>query len=476
MPEPSCTLVDTSALATPRFLEWAQHELAVAPSMRLVLPSPTLVRSARGPRARATLEAWVDALRREGRAFLVEEHEVGAARVALARLVTRAVAKGLEVRVVTEDVAWAEALRAAHPTVVVERLVGTSVAPWFAPARRPTEVFSPATALQPLDDATTPDQPRPDPGVLLGGDLAGSRLGGLLGEGGEGWVFELRAPSTAAASSDLVAKVLRRPTASRRRKIDRMCEVHAPPGIAWPRAVLVDAAGAFLGFTLPRAEGTSLDRFIARARSASSSVDRRDLVAVARGFVERVAAVHAVGALVGDLQPANAIVGLRREVTIIDADSFQLEGFACGVGVVDYLHPHLVDRDLRTVLRSPVHEAFALATVLFHVVMAGWHPYAHRGGTTPVENQRKALFPYGARRALSDVPLGLRGPAARLWSHLAPAIREAFVDSFVRLAPPGPSEWTALLDGYAEDLRAGRCSHEVAPTLPRTAWIAAHAS
>ena len=144
----------------------------------------------------------------------------------------------------------------------------------------------------------------------------------------------------------------------------------------------------------------------------------------------------------------------------------------CPVGRVGYLHPDLLEADLRRTLRSLRHEAFALAVLLFELLMAGFHPYAHRGGGSPLDNQRKALFPYRPWRAgHPQAPQGAYGPAARMWSHLPTPLQETFARTFQGGEPPAPSTWRPLLEAYLQGLEEGEFCPELLPVLSPRRWL-----
>jgi hypothetical protein len=71
-------------------------------------------------------------------------------------------------------------------------------------------------------------------------------------------------------------------------------------------------------------------------------------------------------------------------VHLVDCDSFQLARgprlFRTGVGVVDYTPPELQGADFRQVTRTPNHDRFGLAVMLFKLLFMGRHPFS--GGAT----------------------------------------------------------------------------------------------
>jgi DNA-binding helix-hairpin-helix protein with protein kinase domain len=112
--------------------------------------------------------------------------------------------------------------------------------------------------------------------------------------------------------------------------------------------------------------------------------------------------------VVGDLNESNVLVARSTLVTLIDTDSFQVQvpGRAgtphihfCEVGKPEYLPPELQSADLRKTVRVPEHDRFALAVLIFQLLMDGNHPFRARwvgAGEKPPFPERieRGLFPY----------------------------------------------------------------------------------
>ncbi len=451
-------LVDDTALASQGFLPFVEGPTGVTASgTYVVIPERSLVKGTRGPTQRARLDAWIASASSRRLAVELDAKSQQEARAAIVKICKRLATTELRPTIVTQDRAWAAELRRSFQQFGFARLEGTSLAEWFA--------------LEPIDDASTPERQPPEPGLRISGRTLGMRLGKLVQQGGEGWIHEVVVGSAPNEPAPFVCKVLKRPSDARRRKLERLASIPAVPGVAWPDSLVHDPDGAWLGFLMRRVAGHTLDRVL-RACHHGEPPTRAALASIARQSIERIAAVHAAGALVGDIQPKNLLVSESREVTLIDADSVQIEGFPCPVGVVDFLHPELLGHDLRTRLRSSVHEAFAVAVLVFEILLCGFHPYAHKGGGSPLENQRTRNFPYSLEGSQRTVPGGPRGVATRLWSHLSPELRQAFVATFAELSPPDLSAWSALLVHYEKDVDRGLYSPDAVPALSHKRWRA----
>jgi hypothetical protein len=158
----------------------------------------------------------------------------------------------------------------------------------------------------------------------------------------------------------------------------------------------------------------------------------------------------------------NVLVESEREVFFVDTDSYQVESHPCSVGMVNFTPPEIQSRDFRTFLRTTAHENFAVATLLFMILMPGKPPYSHQGGGTPGANIREGNFSY---------PLGEKtnkktpeGPWRFMWSNLPFRTKEAFFGCFAENRRPTVTEWMGILRHYQDTLDHGNVTDEIFPT------------
>ncbi len=321
------------------------------------------------------------------------------------------------------------------------------------------------------------------PGPLLNGggpisvrDTVTTRKNGTLqltheiGAGGEGTVF-------ATNRHGVLAKVYKpaRLTTGRKQKLDLMVarglgsSGWSSSGICWPEDVLEDGTGEFRGYLMPQGEGRSLGKTLfirSELQVAFPQWNRAHLATLGLSVLERVQALHREGVIIGDINPENFLVKDERTVFFVDTDSYQLSGYPCPVGTVHFTPPELQGANFSSLLRTREHENFAVATLLFMIVLLGKQPYACRGGGSPTENIRRREFPY---------PLGAqsRGAAPEgswryIWSHLPFKIKEAFFETFDVSCASKPrrsvSDWILLFRRYDHALREGYVSDELFPT------------
>lgn len=297
--------------------------------------------------------------------------------------------------------------------------------------------------------------------------LPGLRLGG----GGEGDVFAVEGEPAIAIK--LYREEVR---AAREQKVAAMVGADlagTTTTIAFPLAEVRDGTGAFRGFTMA---------LMPHARSLhelTSPVSRRImfphagvafLVRTALNAARAVAAVHAADCVIGDINHSGFLITDDARVMLIDADSFQVrageELFTCAVGVPEYTAPELIGRPLASVERTPDHDAFALAVVLFQLLFLGRHPYAGvaRGPRVSVDDaMRSHRFAYSEQR-----PVGLAPPPAALTlTDWPPQLAGLFEGAFAPPGAPRPraSEWVDALVATEEHL--GPCEADGMHARPR---------
>ena len=111
--------------------------------------------------------------------------------------------------------------------------------------------------------------------------------------------------------------------------------------------------------------------------------DWRFLVHTAGNIARAFAAMHACGLVVGDVNHGNLFVAADATVRFIDADSMQVaqgrRRWPCEVGVSTHQPPEMQGlASYRDVIRTPNHDNFGLAVLVFQVLCMGRHPFSGR--------------------------------------------------------------------------------------------------
>lgn len=321
-------------------------------------------------------------------------------------------------------------------------------------------------------------------GAWITGGGTPLRLGARLGEGGEGSVHAV------GGHDALAAKVYRQPPGEAlQAKLTHMARVGreaASTGgaaladyAAWPLDTLhATPGGPVRGFVMPRLRRR--EPIQALYSPGTRRVHRPQsnwalLLYAARNLAAAFETLHAHGHVVGDVNQGNVLVGDDARVVLIDCDSFQVRDgdrwHRCEVGVSHFTPPELQGApSFAEVLRTPQHDAFGLALLVFHLLFGGRHPYAgvplRAGLSDTLEDAIRGLrYAHAAdARARGVAP----PPRAIPMTLVPPAVRAmfqaAFTEAGLRGGRPDAAAWRAALDALRGDLR--QCAQSTVHVWP----------
>lgn len=294
------------------------------------------------------------------------------------------------------------------------------------------------------------------PGTPLTGS-ARYTLGTRIGGGGEGAIYRIR------ENAGLAAKIyFQAPPEATLRKLVKLLAMRkqiVTNHTAWPLELLREVWGAApVGFLMPLvADAQPLHMMINPADRRRSSPDAgfAVLVDIAVNIARMVQSVHANDVVIGDLSAANILLRPDTTVCLIDCNSLQVgtkaDNLRCLVGLDDMIPPELQGRKLAEVHRTPNHDAFPLAVLLFQLLCFGRHPHAAAGDA-------------GIGRAIAD-----KQHALSLWHRTQPlaafgitprhvmssAMRSLFRRAFDRshlLSRPAAADWHVALQAFRRTL------------------------
>ena len=218
--------------------------------------------------------------------------------------------------------------------------------------------------------------------------------------GGEGDVYDVE------GNPDLVIKVYNDKKRNKDKKlynelitkIQAMCDIcddTIMQRAGWPQQI-VYSGNKPLGFTMNKI------KYCNTFHQLVDTIDRKEKfldnnwkysLYVAYNLACAVNALHKKNVVIGDINESNFLIGNRTIaetngvfnfkdngiVYSIDCDSFQIstnnKAFLCSVAKAEYLPPELVGANLHKVVRTPNHDNFGLAVLIFQLVILGRHPY-----------------------------------------------------------------------------------------------------
>jgi DNA-binding helix-hairpin-helix protein with protein kinase domain len=295
------------------------------------------------------------------------------------------------------------------------------------------------------------------------------QLGRELGRGGEGSVFEV--PALPKQVAKLYHQV---PDAKKQAKLRFMAasvDDMLLSYVAWPQATLHSIRGGpVTGFLMPKVTGRDPIHAVyspAHRRQERPKAAWDFLLYVARNTAAAFEVLHSHGHVLGDVNQGNVLVGNDSKVVLIDSDSFQVNAqgslHLCEVGVAHFTPPELQGRpSFQGLTRTPNHDNFGLALLVFHLLLGGRHPYSgvpmRKGVGDALEADIMALrYAYAhdnAARGIGPPPKSI--PLAMLPTSLEAMFHAAFTERGAAGARPTSAQWVAALDKVRQALK--KCS------------------
>lgn len=303
-------------------------------------------------------------------------------------------------------------------------------------------------------------------GVFYASDGKPISLGARIGAGGEGTVYDV------AEDRELVAKIYHQPLSDEKSAklltLAQLGNERLFKLTAWPVDVLrPQLGGPVVGFLMNKVAQAEEVHALHSPKSRLQKFPEASwafLVHVAANIARAVAVVHEHGWVIGDINPKNILVTKKATVSLLDCDSFQITArdktYFCEGGFPEYTPPELQGLPLRELVRTPEHDRFGLAVVIFQLLFLGRHPFSGRfwgGSEMPLERAiKERRWAYGADAAARQMQTP---PGALPLEAIPTALAELFRRAFMTDAPverPTPREWIASLEALAQSLQ--RCS------------------
>jgi serine/threonine protein kinase len=308
-----------------------------------------------------------------------------------------------------------------------------------------------------------------------------------LGKGGEATIW------TVKWRRRMVAKIYHQPRADREKKLRTM--IAAPPvdpartrghvSICWPQSLLFDQNRRVAGFLMQRIDMTRHRELFRIATPSTRQAEAPGftwayLVTAAENIAILTDSIHGAGYVIGDINESNFFISDSARASIVDCDSIQVTArtdvFLCTVAKAEFLAPELYRADLSTHVRSRHEDNFALAVLIFQLLMEGVHPYAGKWqapGDPP---------PLAERIARGDTPYAgsprlLPSPVAPPFQILPVHLQQLFVRAFLHgnrdpSCRPSAREWQRGLQALSTQMAtcSSNARHRFSNHLARCPW------
>ena len=202
-------------------------------------------------------------------------------------------------------------------------------------------------------------------------------------------------------------------------------------GVCFPIALLYNEKNEFVGYLMPKAQGKELQRCLFIPQLLKKNFPdwkKKDTVRLCITILNKLKYLHDRNVILGDINPNNILVVSPDEVYFVDTDSYQIEGYPCPVGTINYTAPEIQRKRFDTFLRTLGNEQFAVATLLFMIMLPGKPPYSLQGGENQIDNIINGDFAYASgERTTGKAPEGVW---RYIWSHLPRYLKDDFYETF----------------------------------------------
>jgi DNA-binding helix-hairpin-helix protein with protein kinase domain len=292
------------------------------------------------------------------------------------------------------------------------------------------------------------------------------RLGQLLGQGGEGAVYELATDSNVAAK--IFSNALSTEKTEKLRVMVGMRNSRLEKLTAWPQGILTRRSGEAIGLVMPKiADRKDIHNLYSpkSRRTVFLRADWRFLIHASANIARAFRVVHESGCVIGDVNHGSVLVGQDATVRLIDCDSFQVisgnKKFLCEVGVETFTPPELQGRNFKEAVRTPNHDNFGLAVMIFLMLFMGRHPFVGRylgqGDMLIAQAIRELRFAYGSRRASFQMePPPHTPPLSIVGNTVSLLFERAFARESIQGDRPDASTWASALE--ALEKRTKQCA------------------
>lgn len=303
-------------------------------------------------------------------------------------------------------------------------------------------------------------------------------LGKQLGIGGEGTVYEL--------STSLAVKIYHQQMCDDKRYQKVRAMVSANPGIkeiCWPIDMIYSEGHQFVGFTMPKINGNeykTLNETVLQLSKESvrkklmPKWDRLSLVKTCIAILNMFKQMKKHHIIMGDINPNNILVTYKNadnpKVAAVDADSMQFAGFPCPVGVKDYTSPEIYKRlhtenpEFGKFLRTDEDEQYALANLLFRILMLNISPYNAKDVGSQDEARKNYNFSYRSESNTgADTP---DGPYRMIWNNTLSAVKENFTNVFAHTGKSVDTEsWLEAFNTYQYSIEKDWYTKDLLPNM-----------
>lgn len=234
--------------------------------------------------------------------------------------------------------------------------------------------------------------------------------------------------------------------------------------VCLPQLIIYNSSKEFVGYLMSEAIGSDIKTSILigeRFGEKFPTWNRSHLAKISLNILKKVEQLHKYNIILGDINPSNILFKDENNIFLIDTDSFQIEGYPSSVGLPLYTRKKHHGIRYEDYLRTKEDDVFAIATIIFQIMLLGKPPYSFSGGSGEQENMKPENFPYKCDDVgYKNAP---DGNWVYIWSHLPFKLKQLFCRIFKKDEDVFLNEFIQQMESYIYQLEQGHQSIEIFP-------------
>lgn len=284
-------------------------------------------------------------------------------------------------------------------------------------------------------------------------------LNSEIGSGGEGRIY----------STDIAecVKIYHRDRlkAEKIQKLRKMIRIKnkIPDNICWPREIIYESMKKIpVGYSMTNIENcnvVTVEKVVKLLCQRTGYKDfdgytRSTLVSICQDIAYKIAKLHELNILVGDINYRNIMVDRKGKVWFIDTDSYQIGSYLCDVGMPEFTSPGVWKRGFDS-RRNKEDDDFGLAVLIYYILFLGDYPFKTEGSYSAANTIKQAIvsgnYKWKNKSVLSN------SYADYIYRNLTEDVKQNFLRAFTAGEKcPTAREWVAAMDRMLSAIDQGK--------------------
>ncbi|MDF1876121.1 hypothetical protein JHD48_10290 [Sulfurimonas sp. SAG-AH-194-I05] len=194
-------------------------------------------------------------------------------------------------------------------------------------------------------------------------------------------------------SNRFIAKIYHQGKATNN-KLDvahKLINSNLPANVIVPTEVLYDENNNHVGYKMKRVSGIELGLLLLQNGIIKHfpKYNLLDVIELCITIVDTFKSINDESIICGDINPRNILVKDKRNISVIDVDSFQI-GRPATTGLEEYTRQIHYGKSFDSYMRTVEDDAYAIATIIFQLLHKGAFPF----GGTDTDSIQNGIYLY----------------------------------------------------------------------------------